>query len=101
MMKIIPEFVEGLAGAVRTMEECLTANDMDRLQTVVHQLRGASGGYGFDDVTEPSIKAERAIKAGENIEKITAEIASLLSVIRRIDGYGECQHAAGLIEAGK
>jgi HPt (histidine-containing phosphotransfer) domain-containing protein len=63
MMKIIPEFVEGLRADVRNMQEYLNQEDLGGLQKVVHQIRGASGGYGFDDVTEPSSKAEQAIRA--------------------------------------
>jgi PAS domain S-box-containing protein len=89
MMKIIPEFVGGLPGEVRQMNELLQRNDLAALQRVVHQLLGASGGYGFDPVTEPAARAEESIKAGKALEAITAEINSLIGVIRRIDGYKE------------
>jgi HPt (histidine-containing phosphotransfer) domain-containing protein len=87
MMKIIPEFVEGLAGEVGKMTDLLERNDLAELQKVVHQLRGASGGYGFDPVTLPAGRAEESIRAARPLESITAEINSLISVIRRIDGY--------------
>jgi PAS domain S-box-containing protein len=89
MTKIIPEFVAGLAGEVRKMNEFLKRKELAALQRVVHQLRGASGGYGFDSVTEPATRAEESIKAGNALESITAEINSLIEVIRRIDGYDE------------
>jgi signal transduction histidine kinase/DNA-binding response OmpR family regulator/HPt (histidine-containing phosphotransfer) domain-containing protein len=87
MMKIIPEFVDGLAGEVRKMTDLLERNDLAGLQRVVHQLRGASGGYGFDPITAPAVAAEESIKAGQALESITATIKSLIEIIRRIDGY--------------
>jgi PAS domain S-box-containing protein len=87
MMKIIPEFIDGLPGEVLKMTDLLERNDLAELQQVVHQLLGACGGYGFDPVTEPAIRAEDSIKSGQAIESITAEIKSLIEVIRRIDGY--------------
>ena len=89
MATIIPEFVAGLAGEVRKIVDLLERNELPSLQRVVHQLRGASGGYGFDAVTEPATRAEESIKAGNALESINAEIKSLIEVIRRIDGYDE------------
>jgi len=37
------------------MTDLLERNDLAALQKIVHQLRGASGGYGFEPVTEPAI----------------------------------------------
>jgi len=87
MQTIIPQFVEGLPGEVQKMIDLLERNELAALQKVVHQLLGASGGYGFDPVTEPAVRAEGSIKAGNAPESIKAEIDSLIAVIRRIDGY--------------
>jgi HPt (histidine-containing phosphotransfer) domain-containing protein len=87
MQKIIPEFVDGLPGSVHKMIELLKGNDLVALQRVVHQLRGASGGYGFDPVTDPATQAEESIKAGQSPESIAAQITSLIAVLRMIDGY--------------
>ena len=89
MQAIIPQFVEGLATEVRNMTDFLAQNDLAALQRVVHQLLGASGGYGFDAVTEPAAAAEQSIKLGKSLEEITQQINSLIDVIRRIDGYDE------------
>jgi HPt (histidine-containing phosphotransfer) domain-containing protein len=99
--KIIPEFVEGLGGEVRKMIDLLKHNDLAALQKVVHQLRGASGGYGFDPVTEPATRAEESIKAGNALERITAEVETLIEVIRRIDGYDESKVPVASEECAK
>jgi CheY-like chemotaxis protein len=87
MTEIIVEFVDGLPCKVRKMIELLERNDLVALKQVVHQLRGASGGYGFDPVTQPAVRAEESIKAGQALESIAAEIKSLIEVLRGIDGY--------------
>jgi signal transduction histidine kinase/response regulator of citrate/malate metabolism/HPt (histidine-containing phosphotransfer) domain-containing protein len=87
MQKIIPEFVGGLPGSVHKMIELLERKDLVALQRVVHQLRGASGGYGFDPVTEPATRAEESIKAGQSLESIAAQITPLIEILRKIDGY--------------
>jgi HPt (histidine-containing phosphotransfer) domain-containing protein len=94
MQTIIPEFVSGLPGEVRKMTDLLERNDLPALQKIVHQLRGASGGYGFELATAVANRAEEAIKVGNALESITAEINSLIEVIRRIEGYDESKMPA-------
>jgi CheY-like chemotaxis protein/HPt (histidine-containing phosphotransfer) domain-containing protein len=101
IMQIMPEFVAGLATHVREMIDLLERNDLAGLQKVAHQLLGASGGYGFDAVSQPASKVEQSIKAGKDLKSITAETKSLIEVIRRIDGYEESKAAVGAGESGK
>ena len=89
MRTILPEFVAGLPGEVRKMIDFLERNDLAALCTVVHQLGGASGGYGFAVLTEPAVRVEESIGAGKALDAVTAEIKSLIEVIRRIEGYDE------------
>jgi len=91
MMEIITEFVDGLPGEVKKMTDSLEKKDMTALRQVVHQLRGAAGGYGFAAVTQPATSVEKTIDASGTVEAITAEIKSLIEVVRRIDGYDEAK----------
>jgi PAS domain S-box-containing protein len=94
MKKIIPEFVDGLPDEVRKMIDLLERKNLQALKRVVHQLRGACGGYGFDPVTEPAGRAEESIKTSKAIDLITGDILSLIEVVRRIDGYDESKLTA-------
>jgi CheY-like chemotaxis protein/HPt (histidine-containing phosphotransfer) domain-containing protein/anti-sigma regulatory factor (Ser/Thr protein kinase) len=87
MKKIITEFVEGLPAEVRKMTDFLHRNQLDALRRVAHQLRGASGGYGFDAVTEPATKIEEAIKRSASLQTITDHVNSLIHILRRIEGF--------------
>jgi CheY-like chemotaxis protein/HPt (histidine-containing phosphotransfer) domain-containing protein len=89
MMTIITEFVDGLPAEVQKISDSLEHNDMASLRRIVHQLRGAAGGYGFDPITSPATKAEESIDASGSLAEVTVKINSLIDVVRRIDGYGE------------
>ncbi len=89
MMSLIAEFVDGLPNDVRRMTDLLQQNDMVALRRVVHQLGGAGGGYGFAPLVRPVSSAEEAIDASGTLESIGAEITSVISVIRRIEGYDD------------
>jgi PAS domain S-box-containing protein len=93
IMAIIPEFVAGIPGKVSKMTYLLERNDLRGLQALAHQLLGTCGGYGFGPVSEPARTVEQSIKAGQPLESITAQVNSLIEVIRRIDGYDESKEA--------
>jgi PAS domain S-box-containing protein len=101
MQTIIPEFVKGLPAEVRKMNDLLECNDLPALQKVVHQLRGAAGGYGFDAATAAATSAEESIKTGKALDSISAEIKSLIELIRRIEGYDESKTPATVEEPAK
>jgi PAS domain S-box-containing protein len=94
MMKIIPVYVERLPGKVHEILKLLENQDLIALQRVIHDIVGTAGGYGFAPISPPARRAEQAIRAGDALESITAGIASLIAVIRRIEGYDESKASA-------
>jgi HPt (histidine-containing phosphotransfer) domain-containing protein len=89
MKKIIAEFVEGLPDEILKMQDLLNHDDLKSLRRVAHQLRGTGGGYGFDAITELAGSVEDAINRADNRESITAQINSLVDLIRRIEGFDQ------------
>jgi signal transduction histidine kinase/DNA-binding response OmpR family regulator len=87
MAKIIVEFVQDLPGEVEKLQTLLQIGQIDELRRVVHQLRGACGGYGFAGITDLAAATESAIQAGDNTAVITTHINSLIEMIRRIEGF--------------
>ena len=96
IMRIVPEFVEGLAAKVAKMLDFLERNDLTALKEMAHQLLGACGGYGFGAVSQPASTLEQSIKAGRDLQSITAETKSLIEVIRQIDGYDESKESISI-----
>jgi PAS domain S-box-containing protein len=90
MTEIIPGYVERLPAKVRKMHNLLERHDLVALGRIVHDLLGTAGGYGFAIVSQPARKVHDSIRTGAALGLITAEIHSLIEVIRRIDGYDEC-----------
>jgi PAS domain S-box-containing protein len=101
MMEIVPVFVERLPGKVRKMLELLEQSDLVGLQRVVHDLVGTAGGYGFAAIARTARQTEQAIRAAAAVESITGDVASLVEVLRRIEGYDESKLPAASRRAGK
>ena len=91
MMEIIPAFVERLPAKVHKMLELLERHDLAGLRQVVHELVGTAGGYGFGAVSPLARRTEQAIREGSDFESIAAGIASLIELVRRIEGYDEAK----------
>ena len=94
MLEIIPIFVDRLPEKVHKMLDLLEHRDLVELQRLIHDLLGTAGGYGFAVVSSPARKAQQSIREGAALEPITAEINSLIDVIRRIEGYDDSRVAA-------
>jgi CheY-like chemotaxis protein/HPt (histidine-containing phosphotransfer) domain-containing protein len=87
MAAIIADFVRDLPAQVDQLKSMLETKQMDPLRRLVHQLRGACGGYGFEAVTDIAAAAEKAIKTGQTSVVISDCINSLIQVIQRIEGF--------------
>ncbi|GAB4544564.1 MAG: hypothetical protein Tsb0013_01750 [Phycisphaerales bacterium] len=85
MAEIVEIFVEELDERVGTMRSAFESRDWERLQTVAHQLKGASGGYGFDSVGDAAAALEHTIKSHPDaIETIQHELDALAALCARV-----------------
>ncbi|MDP6542599.1 MAG: response regulator [Phycisphaerae bacterium] len=60
---ILNDFVESLPAKLAAMREALANNCYDEVRRIAHQLKGASGGYGYPGLTEASRGLENAAHA--------------------------------------
>ena len=71
----------------REIADLLRDQSMEELRRIVHQLKGAGGGYGFAPITKFAAAAEQRIKSGDPLNAITAEVEALCRVLRSVEGY--------------
>lgn len=87
MTEVLQEFVASLPGRVGELERLLEAGKFMELRRVVHQLKGAGGGYGFDRITELAATTEQSLKEDAPLETIQAEVQTLAALVRSVEGY--------------
>jgi len=87
MAEAIDEFVETLPSRVAAVEKLLSEQNLPELRRVVHQIKGAGGGYGFDGITKVAAEAERKLQQNDDLAAIQADLASLTMLIRSVEGY--------------
>lgn len=87
--ELIQEFVQRLPVIVGQIETHLNAWDKEPLTRVVHQLRGAAGGYGFDPITKVAAEAEKLLRSGAEPPQVRVVIDVLMRLIRSVEGYDQ------------
>ncbi|MEM1422525.1 MAG: Hpt domain-containing protein [Planctomycetota bacterium] len=85
MMELVEMFVDEMGDRIASMESAFGSSDWTALQTVAHQLKGASGGYGFDAVGEAAASLEGVLKSGsDDAATIKNEMDALTDLCRRV-----------------
>ena len=81
---IIPTFLENRHGDVGSILEALDRGDYETIRILGHSLKGAGGGYGFQEITQIGQSLERAA-IEENPAEIRSLVAELSSYLERTE----------------
>lgn len=60
---IVEEFVQGLPERLEELRQAFAALDWDMLTMLAHRLKGASGSYGYPDLSTLAATMEHGFKA--------------------------------------
>lgn len=83
MAELVVEFVEGLQTRAQSLEAALAAEDVGELTRLAHQLKGASGGYGFELLGEAARSFEQSATEAASAGELAAELEELVRTLRR------------------
>ena len=83
MIELVEEFVGHLAERVEALETAVAENDLEPITRLAHQLKGASGGYGFDVIGEAAAGLEAATQATESVAQVQGQVSELIALCRR------------------
>ena len=83
MAELVEEFVGNLQHRVQAIEQAVAANSPAELVRLAHQLKRASGGFGFDAIGAMAATLEQSAKAADCVSEVAAEVAELVSMCRR------------------
>jgi signal transduction histidine kinase/CheY-like chemotaxis protein/HPt (histidine-containing phosphotransfer) domain-containing protein len=87
VQKLLATFVSRLPERLLAIQNLFLHENHNALLQVIHQLKGASGGYGFPQLTEATARVERKLKDNVPHHELGVEVEVLMTLIRRIDGY--------------
>jgi CheY-like chemotaxis protein/HPt (histidine-containing phosphotransfer) domain-containing protein len=87
MKELIAQFTRQLPQSVSELQRQLDQGNLEELARIAHRMKGAGGGYGFNQITELAATAEKAINDAAPLESITGRVNELIALIRRVNGY--------------
>ncbi len=83
LLELVEMFVAELPDRIAAIEKALDQHDLATLATLVHQLKGSAGGYGFPSITAAAAEIQPDAKAGEDLETLKHQIRALVALCRR------------------
>jgi HPt (histidine-containing phosphotransfer) domain-containing protein len=84
--RILEQYVAELPGDVATLADLLKQQNLADLATMVHQIKGSGGLYGFPRITELAAAVEDSINHAK-LDQAKRVIDELIQFMRRVDGY--------------
>ncbi len=82
--EIVTMFVEEMPDRIRDMQSQFARSDWDELGRLAHQIKGAAGSYGFDQITPFAARLERVVRNGEPMGSIQAALNELSDACGRV-----------------
>ncbi len=85
MHELIEFFVDEIPNRVEALQQAWQEHDADAIERLVHQLKGSSGGYGFQVITEAAAALEHPLKQGQDdLDALAAEYDQLIKLCNRV-----------------
>jgi histidine phosphotransfer protein HptB len=77
--ELVSEFVGQVPVRVSAIRESIVEQRFSELCTLVHQLRGACGSYGFHELTPLATNLEMDLRSGKSIEELAPQFDAFLN----------------------
>ena len=84
LSEIVEMFVEEMPGRIRHLQQQFVTNDWDELARLAHQLKGAAGSYGFDQITPYAARLERSVRNGLPMNEVRSAHEDLCQACARV-----------------
>ena len=82
--EIVEMFVNEMPDRTANLIARREAKNWEELQRTAHQLKGAAGSYGFDQITPAAANLEASVRDAQPEEQIDAALKALLDLCNRV-----------------
>lgn len=84
LAEIVEIFVEEMPRRVANLESHFAGRDWKELERAAHQIKGAAGSYGFNQLTPAAAHLEAAVKQGRGEAEIQQALEALTALCRNV-----------------
>ena len=85
--KLVNRFVQTMPEQMNILDAQAKSRNWNQLAETAHQIKGAAGRYGFDEITPYAARLEAAAKDAKREEQILSALDELLSLCRRVRSH--------------
>lgn len=82
--ELVAEFVSNVPERIRAIRQSIDNNDAKQLCTLVHQLKGACGSYGFHEITPIAASLETKIRSGTELTSLLDSLELFIATCLRM-----------------
>ena len=90
---VFAEYVAELPGQVSRLLTLAAEPSDPELHRLIHQIKGAAGGYGLPQVSAAAAVAERAFES-QDVNSLAESVDALVTLLRRVRGYDSAKESA-------
>jgi HPt (histidine-containing phosphotransfer) domain-containing protein len=81
--ELVDLFAEEMPDRIAVLDSLAKSQDWKQLARTAHQLKGAAGSYGFDQITPIVARLEAAARDGRDENEILSALNELLSLCKQ------------------
>jgi HPt (histidine-containing phosphotransfer) domain-containing protein len=81
--ELVALFVSEMTGRVAAMQQQFQQQDWQGLRQSAHQLKGAAGSYGFEEISPSAARLENALRDKEPEETVRSAVEELIDLCHR------------------
>lgn len=83
--ELLVDFVSAMPQRAVSLSTAMANGRPDEVRQLAHQLKGAAGGYGFDEVSEVAAELENACNhPSPNPTELKAKLERVLEFLQRV-----------------
>jgi len=84
LSEIVDMFVDEMPERIDSLLEQFDGGNLEGVQRVAHQLKGAAGSYGFHPLTPYAARVEDTVRQDDPEERIREAIDELVEMCQRV-----------------
>lgn len=79
------KYIDSFEDKINQIERALELSDTQALATLIHQIAGSSGSYGFNELSENCLTLEEKMISGADFEtELKPDVQSLVQTMQKI-----------------
>ena len=82
--EIVEMFVDEMPQRLETLRENFESGDRENLRSAAHQIKGAGGSYGFDEITPFAARLESVANTETSEDELLVTLNDLIAICSRI-----------------